>query len=266
MKQVNQLEARFGFLLFDRGHHGLALTEAGRVVYAEAQALIARSDRALERARAKAASGEAVIRVGSSLLRSARPLLELWKRAGSGHGEIKLQIVPFDDQGGNYGKILQNLGRDIDVVTALSPARPYREACAALEICRYPLCCAVSLGHPLAGRAALDIGDLYGEELIMVRRGSAAYVDRLRDEIEGRHPRIRIRDVEDYDIGTFNLCDRTGGIMISADIWREVHPALVTLPVRWDFEIPYGLLYAPQPSPPVARFVAALREAAGSAE
>ena len=42
---------------------------------------------------------------------------------------------------------------------------------------------------------------------------------------------------------------------MTLDCWADVHPSLVTLPVDWDFTIPYGLLYQLDPIPDVACFV-----------
>ena len=58
----------------------------------------------------------------------------------------------------------------------------------------------------------------------------------------------------------FNRCARTGNVLLILDCWQEVHPALVSIPVDWDYSLPYGLLYAPEPSEAVARFVEAVRQ------
>ena len=41
---------------------------------------------------------------------------------------------------------------------------------------------------------------------------------------------------------------------------EEVHPALVTIPVKWDYSSPYGLLYALNSSEDVQRFVERIQE------
>lgn len=40
----------------------------------------------------------------------------------------------------------------------------------------------------------------------------------------------------------------------------SVHPLLKILPVRWDYTVPYGLLYGHKPSAPVKRFLHALAQ------
>lgn len=39
-----------------------------------------------------------------------------------------------------------------------------------------------------------------------------------------------------------------------------MHPALVTIPVEWDYPIPYGLLYAMEPSAEVLRLLETVKE------
>src|SRR5215211_5172795 len=56
-RQVQEREARVGARLLERGPAGVALTEAGRVLRAEGERLVAHSRRALETTR-RAAAGE----------------------------------------------------------------------------------------------------------------------------------------------------------------------------------------------------------------
>lgn len=58
---------------------------------------------------------------------------------------------------------------------------------------------------------------------------------------------------------TFNACEMTGALLLTIDIWADVHPSLVTLPVDWDYTVPWGLLSAKRPSPETAAFLRALR-------
>jgi hypothetical protein len=47
--------------------------------------------------------------------------------------------------------------------------------------------------------------------------------------------------------------------MITIDNWKNVHPLLKTIPVDWDYTIPFGLLYSPTPSETVQRFLDAVK-------
>ena len=84
---------------------------------------------------------------------------------------------------------------------------------------------------------------------MLVKRGQSSVVDCMRDEIESSHPNIRIVDTPNfYDMEAFNACERHGYLMEMPDTWAEVHPSIVTLPVEWDYEMPFGVVYAQKPS------------------
>lgn len=43
-----------------------------------------------------------------------------------------------------------------------------------------------------------------------------------------------------YDLDTFNACEQNGTLLLTLDAWAEIHPSLITLPVEWDYTVPYG--------------------------
>lgn len=56
--------------------------------------------------------------------------------------------------------------------------------CQFLPLGRYRKMVAVSRDHPLAAKQRLEISDLYGETLMMVRRGDSGVNDFLRNNIK----------------------------------------------------------------------------------
>ena len=48
--------------------------------------------------------------------------------------------------------------------------------------------------------------------------------------------------------------------MVTIECWKDVHPALVTLPVDWDHPIPYGILYAKEPDADVTHFIETVKK------
>ena len=89
--------------------------------------------------------------------------------------------------------------------------------------------------------------------------------DRLRDDLMQNYPQIRIADTPPfYDLSVFNRAVETNRLLLSLECWQEVHPGLVTLPVRWDYSIPYGLLYSKNAPPDVLRLVEAVRACTGT--
>ena len=127
--------------------------------------------------------------------------------------DTKFQLIPFDNTPENAREILGNLGQNIDVVAGIfDETMLHLRQCAGLELTREPICCAVSVHHPLAGKDRLTLQDLYGEHLMLMRRGWSHYVDLLRDEIrkKSESPRIHICDL------TFVPSTRT----TTASSWR----------------------------------------------
>ena len=120
---------------------------------------------------------------------------------------------------------------------------------------------AVSREHRLASKQKIEISDLYGETLMMVRRGDSGINDFIRRDIEKNHPQIKIEDTPQfYDLSVFNRCAETNNVLLTIECWQEVHPALVTIPLKWDYKIPYGLLYSNNAPEDVLLFVDAIKE------
>lgn len=260
MKQVNALESHLGLKLLNRTPQGIRLTPSGEVVYKDARFLFDYSKRSIDSARRAMEAESRIFRVGTSLLNPARPFMDLWYRVGRRFPGYKLQLVPFeDDHNGILGEI-GALGEKFDFLMAVCDSRLWLGKCSLLPLGRCKKMVAVSRDHRLAGRERLSISDLYGETLMMVKEGDSAGNDQIRADLARDHPAIQIEDTPRfYDISVFNRCAQTGNVLLILDCWQDVHPALVPIPVDWDYSLPYGLLYALEPSEEVARFVNAVR-------
>lgn len=115
--------------------------------------------------------------------------------------------------------------------------------------------------HRLASKDIIEIEDLYGETLMMVKKGDSEVNDRLRHDLEKNHPQIKIEDTPRfYDLSVFNRCDETGNVLLTVQCWRDVHPGLVSIPVNWDYDIPYGILYSLNPPEDVLRFAETVKK------
>lgn len=260
MKQINALEEHLGLRLLERTPQGVRLTPSGEVIYKDAKFLFDYSKRSVDSARRCLEAGGRVFRVGTSLLNPARPFMDLWYRVGRQFPDYKLQLVPFeDDHDGILGEI-GALGEKFDFLMAVCDSKLWLDKCSLLPLGRCKKMVAVSRDHRLAGRERLKISDLYGETLMMVKAGDSANNDRIRADLTRDHPAIRIEDTPRfYDISVFNRCAQTGNVLLILDCWQEVHPALVSIPVDWDYSLPYGLLYALEPTEDVARFIRAVQ-------
>lgn len=262
IKQINLLEESLGLELFVRTHRGLQLTEAGRSLYQDARYIIQYCKDSVTRARNAMRDSSEVIRIGTSPMTPAQVLVDLWPKFQEDCPNTKFQLVPFDNTPENAREILGNLGQNIDVVAGIFDETMLNlRRCAGLEISREPICCAVSVHHRLAGKEKLTVQDLYGENLMLMRRDWSHYVDLLRDDIWKNHPQIHIVDFDFYDVNAFNQCENNNCVLMAVENWRYVHPLLKILPVDWGYAIPFGLLHSPHPSPVVEKFLHAVEKA-----
>ena len=203
IKQINLLEDGLDVKLFERTHRGLHLTKAGKSLYQDAKYIIGYCKESVTRAKNAMQEDTAVLRIGTSPMTPAQILVELWPKIHSICPETKFQLIPFDNTPENAREILGNLGQNIDVVAGIFDDTMLNlRGCAAVEISREPICCAVSIHHRLAGKNTLQIKDLYGENLMLMHRGWSHYVDQLRDDICENHKQINIIDFDcNQDMG-----------------------------------------------------------------
>ncbi|OUO29217.1 LysR family transcriptional regulator [Eubacterium sp. An3] len=262
IKQINLLEASLDVQLFERTHRGIILTKAGKSLYQDAKYVIQYSKEAVIRAQNAMQENTDVIRIGTSPMTPVQFLMQLWPKIQENCPGMKFQIVPFENTPENARNILGNLGQNIDVVGGIFDETMLRlRGCAGLELFYTPLCCAVSVYHPLAEKNILRMEDLYGQNLMLMRRNWSMYVDRLRDDIWQNHPQINIIDFDFYDVNVFNRCENGNDILMAVSVWENVHPLLKIIPVEWKHSIPYGLLHSQQPSDTVKRFLEAAKKA-----
>ena len=193
----------------------------------------------------------------------AQLLMNLWSKIQVSCPDLKFELIPFENTPENAREILANLGKNIDVVGGIFDEKMLDlRKCAGLELSRETFCCAVSVHHRLAAKDVLKIEDLYGENLLLMRRNWSGYVDKLRDEIWQNHSEINVVDFDFYNMNIFNRCENSDDILLAISGWANVHPLLKVIPVEWEHSIPYGLLHSPTPSKTVKKFLKAVKNAA----
>ena len=261
MNQINKLESSIGVQLIVRTNQGTQMTAAGRSFYKDAKKIIKQSEQAIARARQIANDEQQAIRVGTSILRPCKMLVELWSKIDEGSLPVTMHIMPFDDSPNSMEIMLDFLGKEIDCFVGPCDSLTWKERYNILPLETVRCCVAVPRKHPLSKKKILQWDDLDGETMILVKRGDSPVLNRLRDDIEERHPRITLMDTPHfYDTSVFNTCEQMGCIMETLDIWKDVHPSLVTIPVEWEYAMPYGIVYAKNPSHAVQNFIQMIQD------
>ena len=264
MKQMNTLEAHLDVKLTERTPTGVQLTAAGEIIYRDAKFMKDYSKKSLAEAKAAEHSYDTTFCVGTSLLNPAKPFMDIWYRVNKKFPDYKLHLVPFEDDHDGILSEIKKLGEKFDFLIGVCDSKAWLSLCNFMPLGRYKKMIAVSREHRLALKSSIGLEDLYGETLMMVKRGDSGVNDFIRNDLEKNHPQIHIEDTPQfYDLSVFNRCAETGNVLLTIECWQEVHPGLVSIPVNWDYSIPYGLLYSLNAPDDVKRFVDEAAKLAG---
>ncbi|MCR4950359.1 MAG: LysR family transcriptional regulator [Solobacterium sp.] len=259
-KQINLLEDSLGTLLFQRTHHGLTLTGAGRSLYADAKYLLSFSNEAEMRLRTYKETEYSEVRAAYSPISPLLCISAMWPHIHKADPSFRLIIVPRSDDPMTKSESVRNLGVAIDMIeTAYDEDKCHEAGMDYLHLETIPLGFVLPSWHPLAEKHQICLGDLEnsGTRLIIPRRGLNRYSDQVRNELVERRT-VEILEIEDYTVDSYNICIRENCAMLALNP-AVVHPLLVYKKASWDFTIPYGLLYSAAPSPIVRDFIRIIR-------
>lgn len=256
MKQMNMLENQLELKLIERSSSGIQLTHAGEIIYRHARFMMDYSAKSIAEAKASIHKDDTVFCVGTSLLNPAKPFMDIWYRASRYFPEYRLHLVPFEDNHEGILSEIEKLGKKFDFLIGVCDSKAWLSRCNFLPLGQYQKMIAVPGGHRLAEKSRINPQDLYGETLMMVKQGDSGLNDVIRHDLKTHHPQIHIEDTPQfYDLSVFNRCAETGKVLLTVECWQDVHPGLVSVPVNWDYRIPYGLLYSFEASDDVLEFV-----------
>ena len=114
MNQMNKLESIIGVKLIERTNQGAKLTAAEHSIYQDAKQMMEFSNAAIERARQVSKAEQNVIRVGTSILRPCKRLIDLWAEIDDGNQPFQIRIIPFEDEPNSLNAVMSSLGQQID--------------------------------------------------------------------------------------------------------------------------------------------------------
>jgi DNA-binding transcriptional LysR family regulator len=267
MKQINALESHLDLKLTQRTSTGIHLTPAGEVIYKDAKFMIDYSKKSVASAKATVLDYDTTFCVGTSLLNPAKPFMDLWYKVNGDFPDYKLHLVQFEDNHEGILSEIGQLGKKFDFLIGVCDSRAWLSLCNFLPLGRYKKMIAVPREHCLAKKSRINLEDLYGETLMMVKKGDSGVNDFIRNDLEQNHPKIHIEDTPQfYDLSVFNHCAESGNVLLTIECWKDVHPMLVSIPVDWEYSIPYGLLYSLNAPDDVLRFVRTVGKLCGNVE
>jgi len=160
----------------------------------------------------------------------------------------------------NLNSALKLLGKEFDCFVSPCDLKQWEDQYNTLVLKTLPYQLGFSRKHPLAKKQCLTWDDLKGETLMLLRRGIFSQIDSIRNVIEQDYPEINIIDIpRSYNTEVFNECVKMNYLMGIPGNWTDVHPSLITVPVQWNCDIPYGIIYRKDPSKEMTQFISAIR-------
>lgn len=261
MKQINTFENRIGVKLFTRGNHGVKLTRAGEEIYKTAKEIIEISDKTIKKLQSTNKK-EAVIRIGTSILYPANPLVDLWAKVPDADIPIRINIVPMGDSQTNLNSLIKELGKTIDCFASGYDSGFVLKTCGIYPLRENACHISVPKNHKLANKKLIKWSDLDGENLMLLKKGNSPVIDKIRREIKTKHKKINIIDVPGfYNAEVFNECVSKGYLLETPSIWGNIHPSLVSIPVEWDYKLKFGIIYPKNPSKAIKTFLEKIEKA-----
>jgi DNA-binding transcriptional LysR family regulator len=258
IQQINLLEDECGVRLFERSNRGVKLTPAGASLLEDAKTIIRLSGDAVAKARQIARSQQTTVRIGTSLLFKCRLLPDIWMKISEAIADLKIEILPLPEtREQDAGDAV--LGIKYDIREGVFCTIAQKDSCQFLELMRTPFCCAVAPNHRLARMKSLTMADLNGEYLVMPIAGVSEELDAFRSEIHQSYPTVQIIDSSYYGVDTFTLCEVNPYVLITQQVYADIHPDLVTIPLATPYTMPYGLMYANHPTSATRRFIEAAK-------
>ncbi len=174
-QQIRQLEEELGVTLFERSHHKVQLTPAGKAFYENAQQILRQTMQAVEEAR-KVEHGDAgTIRIGFVSTAAIKVLPEAMKKlqAQVPMAEVELKELAAGEQ-------IDGLYRDLIDIGFLH-SQLAEDILETMVVARERLIVAVPASCKLAGEKRIDLKDLASwTAIIPARHSSAGFYEHVR--------------------------------------------------------------------------------------
>ncbi|MDN3239717.1 LysR family transcriptional regulator [Glycomyces tritici] len=262
-KQIRQLEDQLGASLFERSRSGMALTGPGHALARAVPAVLDAWDRAERAVRAAEAEASKVLRIG--FLASAANEKTQDVIAGFRTRRPDWRVEMRQASWGAPAAAL--VSGEVEAAFMRLPF-PGQEDCRLLPLLTEPRCVAMAANHPLAHHGTLCIDDLLDEPFIAAPGATGAFRDHwIAAEARGGRP-VRIGAVTEHPDDWLSAIANGDGIALAPDsaaryyarpdiVYREVTgitPSTVAL--AWP--------KAASPTPALADFITAAREATGA--
>lgn len=224
-RRIQQFEEYLGVALFERGRKGAQLTEIGRLVRVEAQAIVARYERMRELVASHQRLEGGSVRIGGGATAVSFVLPEAIASFQAAHPQVRFQMR----EAGSSQIAADVAAGQLELGVVTLPVRDRELDIAPLTTDRIVL--VARRDHPLVGRRRIRIQDLADQAFVAFEAGSA-----LRQLIDGR---LREAGVEVNVVmelrsipAILRMVSTTGNLAFVSQLGLERHGDVLALPVQ----------------------------------
>lgn len=247
--QIDQLENHLGIILFDRTSNGLVLTEKGKVLLIEAKKIISLSNNILNKIRDDNNEEKDVIKFGISMLNDAHDFRKIWPVINKDL-HYKLRFIQLSDDKDEIPKQVGYLDSKIDLLYGIYDARILSNYnFLKTGICKPILI--VPKSHRLARYKIVKLENLKNETIYMPI-GNNLFGNELYENSLG------IKVIEStacYDLSSISMPLEKGALVIAPDMFANINPELVYIPLDTDKYDDIGLIYSKRRSKKISNVI-----------
>ena len=262
-KQIAAFEEKLGIKLFDRSPAGMKLTPAGRSIYKDAKFLVNFSRESIKRAKEIAKNEGNLVRIALSPLTPTKFLGQVWPVASKQYPNLRIQLIPFENEKVFVWNMLTHLGNDggVDVVVATYDEDFLaRRNCSALKLRDLKLSICMSSNHRLAQKEKLSIEDVTqsissGGGKLLLKSGDWMHGYDKAKELFMHDERITKEFYDFLTMDVLNRCENSNYLLLATESWIFSHPLIKAVPLDIDETLPFGVIHSKKPSEPVRKFL-----------
>ncbi|HGD6883236.1 TPA: transcriptional regulator [Streptococcus agalactiae] len=89
----------------------------------------------------------------------------------------------------------------------------------------------------------------------MPQKNALTGMDQFRNALLSEFSQAKIIDVLVIGQETFMMCELEPHVFITENVFADVHPNLITIPLESEFSLPYDLIYSNNPSSSTLGFI-----------
>lgn len=236
---IDDLEKLIGVKLIEREARGVKLTPAGQVFYRESPRLILAAEDIVAKTKKAASTEMDPIRIGNSPLTRLDDFQKIYL-SSKNLRKYKIVLIQYNTNI-NVSRTV-GVGQMPEIGFGIEEAFDNYPEVEFVSFDKLELTCIVPITHRLTAKKSLTYADLEGETLFFPSRGNPKLTRRFKEFVEKKYPKIKLETAQVfYDLEVINKCAQANRILLGFNIWDNIHPGMVNLPVDWEWSTPYGI-------------------------